>query len=183
MTEPFIGEVKVVGFNFPPRGWATCQGQLLAIAQNTALFSLLGTQYGGNGTTNFALPDLRGRGVVGLGGGNVVGEQSGTENVTLTLSQYPAHTHAFNVNNTFANAARPAASGVGHYLAETAVPPSPSTTPGPNLYGPANNLITTGTSPGPVLSVVGSGLPHENRQPFLGSEYIIALQGVFPSRN
>src|SRR3712207_3315813 len=113
MSEPFIGEIRMVGFNFAPRGWATCDGQLLSIAQNTALFSLLGTTYGGNGQTTFALPDLRGRAALHQGQGpgltnRVIGEASGTETVTLTTNQMPSHSHGVNANSGEAGTKSPA---------------------------------------------------------------------------
>ena len=182
MSEPFLGEVKLCGFNFAPTGWAECNGQLLPIQQNTALFSLLGTQYGGNGTTNFSLPDLRGRAVISQGNGNVVGQTGGEESVTLTGGTFPTHTHAFNVNNAAANAGRPAAGNVGHYLAQTVSTASPPAPPA-NLYGAANSLVALSFQPTPVLSAVGGGQPHENRQPFLCMEFAIAIQGIFPARN
>jgi microcystin-dependent protein len=165
MSEPFIGEIRLVGFTFEPRGWAFCDGRLVSIAQNTALFSLLGTTYGGNGSTNFALPDLRGRVAVGFGQGpgqpNVIqGETGGQASVTLTASQIPAHSHAL-----------PASTG-----AQTTNRPTNAYPAAGNSYSSTQNaqLQPTGAS--------GGNQPHENRPPFLGMNYIIALEGIFPSR-
>jgi microcystin-dependent protein len=182
MSEPFLGEIRMVGFNFAPRGWAFCQGQLLPIAQNSALFSLLGTMYGGNGTTTFALPDLRGRSPVGMGNGPGLtpitqGELSGTENVSILSTQMPAHTHA-----------------VALQVAGTASNPvnTPSTTNnvlGASGGGPGNATIWSDalTDPVPMLAsqseIAGGSQPVAIRNPFLGTNFIIALEGIFPSRN
>jgi microcystin-dependent protein len=173
MSNPFLGSVVLFAGNFAPRGWAFCDGQLLPIAQNTALFSLLGTTYGGNGQTTFALPDLRGRHPVGPRQGpglsNVdLGEQAGVENVTLISSQLPAHAHPLRGSNAEQNtnspdSAIPAKGGV--YVKEA----GPGAEPMPTAMGPTG--------------VTGSSQPHENRSPYLGLNYIIALQGIFPSRN
>lgn len=173
MSEPFLGEIRLVGFDFPPRGWASCMGQLLPINQNQALFSLLGTQFGGNGTTNFALPDFRGR--VGLGQGQgpglpnyIIGERGGEPTHTVTLNEMPSHGHAFGVASASATSGDPAA---GSYA-------TPNTNPRMrNLYGAAPNAA------GPNLGNTGGGQPHNNMQPFLALNFVIALQGIFPSRN
>lgn len=168
MAEPFIGEIKVVPYNFAPRGFAFCAGQLLSIAQNTALFSLLGTTYGGNGTTNFALPDLQGRAAIHAGtlaGGSsyVQGERAGSETVTLLNAQLPLHAHDPVVAQAGGTSAADAA---GH------VPASG----GPDLYATASNATM-------LAKPAGSGLPHENMAPFLVLNFVIALQGIFPARN
>jgi microcystin-dependent protein len=166
MSEPYLGEVRLVSFSFAPKGWALCNGQLLSIQQNTALFSILGTQYGGNGTNNFALPDLRGRVPAHTGPTIQIGEQSGTETVTLTTSQIPAHSHLMGSVNQATSAAP-----IGNVFAA-------KSRRGIDVYAipPANVPINS-------QDVVGGGQAHENRQPFLVMNYVIALQGIFPSRN
>lgn len=169
MSEPFIGEIRMAGFNFAPRDWLLCNGQLLAISQNTALFSLLGVQYGGNGTTNFAIPDLRGRVPVNWGNGpglspSVIGQRTGVESVTLLTTQMPAHSHAASGTSS-ANARDPrgnlpAASFQNRYDG------SPNTTMHPS-----------------AVAIAGGGLPHDNMGPFLAVTYIICAAGIFPSRN
>jgi microcystin-dependent protein len=169
MAEPFLGQIMLVPYNFAPRGWAFCAGQILPISQNSALFSLLGTSYGGNGTTTFALPDLRGRVAVGVGQGPGLspynlGQQAGAENVTLLQQQMPIHNHVASANNGSATATRPAGTvpaGGGSYAAA-----SDGTTMNPTF-----------------IQNAGGSQPHNNIQPFLGLNYIIALTGVFPSRN
>jgi microcystin-dependent protein len=169
MSEPFLGELRIFGFNFAPRGWAMCNGQVLSIAQNTALFSLLGTTYGGNGQTTFALPDLRGRVPVHFGQGPGLsdidlGEQAGSEVVTLTVDQLAAHNHGIAASNGSATASRPA----NNFLAAG------------GSYATSSDGTTM--NPGMVQNAGGSQ-PHENRQPFLGLNVCIALEGIFPSRN
>lgn len=179
MSTPFLGEIKIVGFNFAPRGFALCNGQLLPISQNTALFSILGTTYGGNGTTTFALPDLRDAAPMDAGAGpgltpRSIGEKLGSASVTLISTQIPAHTHTLNgalVNppNPAQNTATPGATAVlgssnpGQAYSDTATPPV--------MMAPQ----TIGTA--------GSSLPHENRHPILALNFVIALEGIFPSRN
>lgn len=172
MAEPFIGEIRMFGFNFAPSGWATCDGQLLSIAQNTALFSLLGTQFGGNGQTNFALPDLRGRVPLHQGQGpglspRTMGESSGSEAVTLLSSQLPAHTHPFTppCSTDDPNAGSPK----NNFPASVGTPIYATT---------ANGNMGAGTT-GPA----GGSQPHSNLQPFLTVNFCIALQGIFPSRS
>jgi microcystin-dependent protein len=169
VTQPYLGEIRVFGFNFPPRGWATCSGQLLPIAQNTALFSLLGTFYGGNGTTNFALPDFRGRVAVSQGQGPglsnyVIGEQAGTENNTLTTSQLPSHTHVVNATAT-ANSKSPAGK-------------VPAFTTAANFGDPGALAMST-----QMNAPTGGGQPFSILQPYIAMNYCIAMQGIFPSRN
>lgn len=175
--EPLLGEIRAVGFPFAPRNWAICDGSLLAIRSNTALFSLLGTQYGGDGKTTFALPDLRGRAIVDAGAGAGLsrytpGTMTGVESVTLQLGQMPAHTHSpsgtVKVNPASGNANSPG----GNYL-------SNSTT---SQYGETVTSTMAANSVKGTGEVVGSNQAHENRQPFLVLNYIIALQGVFPQR-
>ncbi len=171
MSQPFLGEIKMVGFNFAPRGYALCNGQILPIAQNTALFSLLGTTYGGNGQTTFALPDLRSRVPVHQGqgpglSGYTLGQASGTETVTLNVQQIPAHNHTVNASATAASKSPannvPAVTGAG---SSYGAPPD-GTTMNPGM-------ITGG----------GGNQPHTNLQPSLCINFVIALEGIFPSRN
>lgn len=163
-TEPYLGEIRAVSFGFAPRGWALCNGQTMAINQNQALFAILGTTYGGNGTTTFALPNLQGRVPVHVGSGIVLGQSAGAQSVTLTTLQ-AGHTHA-----VAANATPNSFTAAGNFPASAA---------SGNLYGP-----TTDTSMSPqVISLAGGSQPHNNMQPYLVVNYIIAIQGVFPSRN
>ena len=178
MTAPFVGEIKAFGFNFPPRGYAFAQGQLLAIASNTALFSILGTTYGGNGQTTFALPDLRGRVAIGQGQGAglsdyVLGEETGTETVSLLTTEMPAHTHQM-MGGTVSNA-------------PTQVSGTPQagamfggSSPGKAYVATAANLVAMAPQ---TIAPTGGSLPHNNIQPVLGLNYCIAIQGVFPARN
>lgn len=170
MSEPFLSEIKIVSFNFPPKGWALCNGQLLPINQNQALFSLLGTTYGGNGQTNFALPNLRGRVPISFGNGHDLGEAAGSTAVTVNIQQLPTHLHPLMASNTQGNKVNPNFGGTGFVLAQD---------PG-NCYGPPVNLTTL--NPASVTSVGGSQ-PHNNMMPYLVLNFIIALQGIFPSRN
>ena len=173
MTEQFIAQIQPFGFNFAPRGWAMCNGQTLAITQNTALFSLIGTYYGGNGTTTFQLPNLQSRvpvhqGTSSSGEQFVIGEVAGSENVALTLATMPMHSHAFLGVSGNGNAAAPVA---GSALASST----------DNFYGPSNSSLVP-LNPSSVL-VVGSGLPHPNIQPYLTINWCIAQTGIYPSRN
>jgi microcystin-dependent protein len=165
MTDPFVAEIRVVGFDFPPKGWAYCDGQLIPLAQNTALFSLLGTTYGGNGMTTFALPDLRGRTPVHRGT-EAQGEFGGSENVTLAASNLPAHTHGMR-----------AASGA-----------ATDVSPAGNVWATWSDGQYSNQSPGVTMDAgavgsAGGGQPHPNRPPYLALSYIIALQGIFPSQS
>jgi microcystin-dependent protein len=170
MSTPFMAEVRIMSFNFAPKGWALCNGQLLPINQNQALFSLLGTTYGGDGRVNFALPDLRGRVAVSLGQGFTQGQRGGEEAHTVNVAELPAHVHIPNAdvkvgNNTVStmNGAYPADSG------------------GLRLYSLGSNSMTAMYPQ--MVSNVGGSQPHENRQPFLALSFCIALQGIFPSQN
>lgn len=173
MTEPFIGEIQLFGFNFAPRNWAQCNGAILSIQQNTALFSLLGTQYGGNGTTNFALPNLASRVACNQGQApgltaRFIGETFGEQSVSLTLNQMPAHQHdltLYSQPDTTKRASSPAA--------------------GNAVSNPAASSPFVATGPlapfAPNLGPTGGGQPHENQQPYLAVNFCIALQGIYPS--
>ena len=169
MAEPFLSEIRIMSFNFAPKGWAMCNGQLLPINQNQALFSLLGTTFGGNGQTNFALPNLQGKAPIHVGSGHTLGENGGVQNHTLTIAEIPTHVHRINVSDAAATVAIPNSSS---YFANSA----PST------------VYTTGTGSlvamhPQTVSTVGGGQPHLNMQPFLILSFCIALQGIFPSPN
>jgi microcystin-dependent protein len=179
MTEPFIGEIQLFGFNFNPRGWAFANGATLPIAQNTALFSLLGTMYGGNGQTTFQLPNLAGRVATNHGQGpglsaRSLGETFGTQSVTLLTSEIPAHNHGMVVFAQNDSSKRSHSPQSGNALS---VPSSPAAT----AFLPGSSAGTT-FSPA-MLRPNGSGAPHENQQPYLAVNFCIALQGIFPSRN
>ncbi len=166
MAEPFLSEIRIMSFGFPPRGWATCDGQLLPINQNQALFSLLGTTYGGDGRVNFGLPDLRARTPIHVGQGHTLGERGGEQAHTLSISELPAHTHTLNASSTDGNAPIPG----GFVLARNVS----------NIYGPPNSL--TALEAGTTTNTGGSQA-HLNMQPFLTLNFCIALQGIFPSQN
>lgn len=173
MSEPFLAEIRLVGFNFAPNGWASCDGQVLPISQATALFSLLGTTYGGNGQSTFALPNLAGRTPMhwgqALGLSPVVeGETGGTESVILRAVEMPSHTHgAQMVSTAAANSAAPSA---GRSLAVTSAS-------APAYGAPAGQDLT------PMGDLIGGGQAHENRQPYLKLNFVIALQGIYPARS
>ena len=174
MADPFVAEIRVFPFNFPPKGWAWCNGQLLPISQNTALFSLLGTTYGGDGKSTFALPDLQGRSAMHPGQGPGLslydlGEVGGVETVSLLQSEMPAHAHS--LKGTFENA------GQGTLAADVV----PAKSIGGNLYqtNTGANLVAMSLS---ALAIAGGGQPHNNMQPYLTLFFCIALQGVFPPR-
>ena len=166
MSEPFLAEIKVVSFNFAPKGWALCNGQLLPINQNQALFSLLGTTYGGNGQTTFALPDFRGRVPVHVGSGVTLGQAAGTDFHTLLHAEMPQHTHLAPASGLPAALGDPAGSVFGTSLNEAVFAGAP-----------------TGSMSAATSTNVGSSQPHENRQPYLVLNFVIALQGIFPSPN
>src|SRR5438128_1037360 len=175
MSDPFVAEIRIVGFNFPPTGWAYCNGQLMPISQNTALFSLLGTFYGGDGKSTFALPDLQGSTPIGQGQGKglserFLGETSGSDFITLLTSEMPVHTH-----NLMGDAVD---------TGDTRTP-SPTVTMAQTSPG---NAYTAATSPlvqmnFQALAISGSSSPHNNMQPFLVVTFIIAMQGVYPPRS
>lgn len=172
MADPFVSEIRIFSFNFAPKGWAFCNGQILPISQNTALFSLLGTTYGGNGASNFALPDMQGRTPMHPGQGpglslHDLGEMGGSETVTLLESEIPSHSHTLSVASLN----------------------SQSTTPVNNSLGRGNPVrVYTSGSPATVMgansiATAGGGLPHNNMMPYLTMSFCIALQGVFPARS
>jgi microcystin-dependent protein len=170
MADPFLSEIRIVSFTYAPQGWAFCNGQLLPISQNQALFSLLGTTYGGDGRVNFALPDLRGRAPIHMGNGHTLGERGGEQAHTLSVAELPAHTHALNASKTDGDAPVPFSNGAGNVLARTVN----------QIYGPPTNLaaVTPATVPN-----VGGSQAHLNMQPFLALTFCIALIGIFPSQN
>ncbi len=166
MAEPFLSEIRLMSFVFAPKGWALCNGQLLPINQNQALFSLLGTTFGGDGRVNFALPDLRGRTPIHVGSGHTLGERGGEQAHTLSIAELPTHTHGVNAS----------ASATGGNAG-----------PGGRFLGGANNAYhapegLTSLTPGSVANIGGSQA-HLNMQPFLTLSFCIALQGIFPSPN
>jgi len=171
MSEPFLAEVRIVGFNFAPRGWAFCDGQILPINQNQSLYSLLGTTYGGDGRTSFGLPDMRGRVPIHVGrsnggGDHREGQKSGEETHTLSAAEMPQHDHVAQATSVTGNTPVP----TGHVLAET-----PS-----RIYNDPTNLTSLRSG---TVANVGGGQAHDNMQPYLAMNFTIALQGLFPSRN
>jgi microcystin-dependent protein len=170
VSDPFVAEIRILASNFAPRGWATCDGQLLPISQNTALFSLLGTNYGGNGQSTFALPDLQDRTPMQPGQGpglpdHFLGESGGASSVTLLESEMPVHSHAWRAAEDPADLQTP---GPNRSFSRSSV----------NAYAGSGNLVAMADA----LAPAGGSLPHNNRQPYLGLLYCIALQGIFPPR-
>jgi len=165
MAEPFLGEIRIMSFNFPPKGWLQCNGQLLPINGNQPLFSLLGTVYGGDGRVNFAVPDLRNRVPVHMGQGFTLGQVGGEVSHTLTISEMPTHTHTMSGSTTNADVVTP----VDNVLAQSS-----------QLYGPSSQVTTLDPS---TDSIVGGSQPHTNVQPFLTLGFCIATIGIFPSQN
>jgi microcystin-dependent protein len=166
VAEPFLSEIRIFSFNFPPKSWAFCNGQFLPINQNQALFSLLGTTYGGNGQTTFALPNLQGRVPIHQGSGHTLGETAGSTAVTVNVQQMPEHVHLFMAN-----------SGVGttNQPANAVLSKAPA-----NTYAPPSQLVAL--LPNASLATGGSQ-PHDNMEPYLVLNFCIALQGIFPSQN
>ena len=166
MAEPFLSEIRIFSFNFPPKGWAFCNGQLLPINQNQALFSLLGTTYGGNGQTNFALPNVQGCTPIHVGAGHTLGEKAGSSSVTITQQQMPEHIHAVSASQS----------------AQGGTP-----VPANNFLGSANNMYHAPSSLTTMraneVGNTGGSQAHTNLQPYLVLNFCIALQGIFPSRN
>ena len=172
MADPFVAEIRIFPFNFAPKGWAWCDGQLLPLSQNTALFSLLGTTYGGNGKSNFALPDLQGRAPMHPGQGpglslHDLGETGGSETVTLLESEIPSHSHAMRASAVPADSPTP--------LGTLTATPN-----GDNIYAPAADLVAMSPQ---CLVPAGGDMPHNNLMPYLTFYFCIALQGVFPPRS
>ena len=167
MDEPFLGEIRPFAFGFPPKGWASCDGQLLPIAQNAALFSLLGTMYGGDGRSTFALPDLRGRAGMHLSSLHIQGERAGQEGVALTGAQIPLHSHTANCSNVVGTQTSPA----GKFWAQDS--------DGNVVFNSAGGA----TMAAAAIGNTGQSQPHPNMQPYLVVNYCIALQGIFPSRS
>jgi microcystin-dependent protein len=172
MADPFVAEIRIFPFNFPPKGWAFCNGQLMPISQNTAVFALLGTTYGGDGKSTFALPNLEGRAPMHPGQGpglslHDLGESGGSETVTLLESEIPAHTHTLRGNNTQGDSPIPTGNTLARYSG--------------NVY--QQNVSSNLTAMAPQsLAPAGGGLPHNNMQPYLTLSFCIALQGIFPAR-
>ena len=178
MSQPFIGAITIFAGNFAPVNWAFCQGQLMDISQNTALFSLIGTTYGGDGVTTFALPDLRGRIPVHQGQGPglspyTIGETVGSSSVVLTQNQIPAHSHQLYVSTAAATTNNPS----GNVLAKPVQPGSTATV---SAFAPAGALVTM--TPNAIAPSTG-GQPHENMPPYIALNFIIALFGIYPSQN
>jgi microcystin-dependent protein len=182
MSSPFVSEITMFGFSFAPTGWALCQGQLLPISQNTALFSLLGTMYGGDGKSTFALPNLQDRTAVSFGQGPGLsnysqGEEDGVPFVTLLTTEIPAHSHFFSANTNPGTVVAASNNQLGVGQGGTK-----QNTYNANIFSTATNLATTGLSPFAV-SMTGQSLPHNNMQPYLTLNFCIAMQGVFPPRS
>jgi microcystin-dependent protein len=167
MSEPFLGEIKIISWNYPPKGWAFCNGQFLPINQNQPLFALLGTMYGGNGQTTFALPDFRGKIPMHVGDGYNQGQTAGQYAHTVTLQEMPQHLHFLQATNNVGTTPNPD----GTVILSKSVA---------NSYGTATNLVAMNPA---IVGNVGGSQPHENKQPYLVLNFIIALQGIFPSRN
>jgi microcystin-dependent protein len=168
MAEPFLSEIRIFSFGFAPKGWALCNGQLLPINQNQALFSLLGTTFGGDGRVNFALPNLQGNVPIHVGNGHTLGEKGGEQNHTVSLSEMPQHQHPANATTAAATANTPTTSLL---LAQST---------SSQLYTGAANLVPMAPN---AIGNVGGSQPHINMQPFLTLNFSIALQGIFPSQN
>ena len=169
MSAPYVGEVRLFAGNFAPSGWAFCDGQLVSIAENETLFNLIGTTYGGDGQTTYALPDLRGRVPVHQGGpaGYVAGQAGGAETVALTVAQMPSHTHAMRASTTAASTAHGPSEALG-------------TSTAMNLYGAGTPSMAMDPN---AVAPAGGGQPHDNMPPFVALNYIVALFGVYPSQN
>lgn len=181
MSEPFLSEIKVVSFNFPPKGWALCDGQLLPINQNQALFALLGTTYGGNGQTNFALPNLRGRVPIHFSAAHSLGEAAGSTSVTVNSQQLPTHTHQLRGQTEIVAATNLASSPNTRTLAGAQTLMQGGSSAPVSLYGQASGAMVALASNS--VTSVGGNQPHNNMMPYLTLNFIIALIGIFPSQN
>jgi len=179
MGQPYIGEIRMVGFNFQANGWAFCNGALLPISQYEALYNLIGTTYGGDGQSTFGLPNLQGRAPVHQGLGFVIGQLAGVETVTLTGNQLPPHNHAVTTASAAQGGAVAVPAGTS-VLADEGIPQPPATPP--RTYLPYDGTNQTSLAPKSIGNT-GQGLPHDNMQPFLTINFIISLFGVFPSQN
>lgn len=166
MAEPFLSEIRIMSFGFPPKGWALCNGQLLPINQNQALFSLLGTTYGGDGRVNFGLPNLQGNVPIHMGSGHTLGEKGGEQGHTLSISEIPTHVHSANAASAVGTAPLP----TGNFLAQESRKP---------YAAPDANLVALNAA---SIANVGGSQAHLNMQPFLVLNFSIALQGIFPSQ-
>jgi len=171
MAEPFLSEIRIFSFTYPPKGWALCNGQLLPINQNQALFSLLGTTFGGDGRVNFALPDLRGRASLHVGSGHTLGERGGEQAHTLSMAELPTHTHTLQGSSAGGNSVNPRSGATGNVLAS-----DPS-----DAYTSSTSALTALNAAS--IGNVGGSQAHLNMQPFLVLSFCIALQGIFPSPN
>ncbi len=178
MANPYLGEIRIFGFNFAPQGWAFCNGQLLAISQNQALFALLGTYYGGNGTSTFQLPNFQGRVPIHMGQGPglspyVLSQIGGVENVTLSVGQTASHTHLVYADGDVGsnNSPSPSGNGMATFVA------------GSNIYATAAGIKKAVTMNPEMIAAAGGGQPHTNIQPYLTVNFCIALEGIFPTRN
>lgn len=166
MDDPYIGEIRLFAGNFAPSGWAMCNGQQLSISENSTLFSLIGTTFGGDGQQTFALPDLQGRVPLHMGEGYELGEKAGVENVTLTAQQLPAHSHSWSASTSAAQNATPVGNAFAAGVATVYSNSNPTTPMNANVVG-----------------LTGGGTAHQNRQPYVCLSYIISLVGLFPTRN
>jgi len=169
MSEPFLGEIRIASFNFAPKGWALCNGQFLPINQNQALFALLGTQFGGNGQTTFALPDMRVRMPIHTGAGYLIGQAGGEQTHTLTLAELGTHAHPLKANTALATSTSP-----------TNGMPGKKGRLGRDLFAAPANVTALGEG---CVTPVGGSQAHQNMQPYLGLTFMIALQGIFPTQN
>lgn len=180
MSEPFLSEIKVVSFNFPPKGWAMCNGQFLPINQNQGLFSLLGTTYGGNGQTTFALPNLRGRVPIHVGAGHTLGEAAGATAVTLNQQQLPTHTHQLMGQTEIVAPTGISQDPTGRVLAGAQAALQGGGQTAVSNYGQPGSPVAMNAQ---ALANTGGSQPHNNMMPYLVLNFIIALQGIFPSQN
>lgn len=180
MADPFLSEIRLFSFNFPPKGWAFCNGQSLPINQNQALFSLLGTTYGGNGQTTFNLPNLRGRTPIHFGNGHILGEAAGSTAVTLNIQQLPSHTHFQNARTDVVPAEEANQTPQNNFLASAQLALQGGFTSPVSLYTQPANLTALNAA---CISNTGGSQPHNNMMPYLTINFCIALQGIFPSRN